>query len=325
MKVIIVTDGNNHLGLGHIYQSVTLARLLTERSASVHFLTKSDTSVCKLIHDAGFEAKQFDNDDEIFDSLKQENPDRILFDKLDVSPVIANRIKTELHKKLIIFTNLTEANLVADMTVLADIGSNFQNIVNRTDIGQVQFYGPKYWLLRPEFYELKKKSKVPASSIKSVMLMFGGADPANMSTFVLDEILKMNQSFEILLVLGSSFKHNDELQEILNRHKNSKSQLRIARNLKNVGEEMFNHDVVFASPGLSFFEALAVGTPVVGFHQDELQKEVYADVLPTLGREDLGKVPYILINKTFIYPHDLKILKMEIGEGKDELLNEILR
>ncbi|WP_374032736.1 hypothetical protein [Bdellovibrio bacteriovorus] len=28
MKISIITDGNNNLGMGHVYQSVTLANLL---------------------------------------------------------------------------------------------------------------------------------------------------------------------------------------------------------------------------------------------------------------------------------------------------------
>lgn len=326
MKIVIVTDGNNLLGLGHIYQSITLARLLAEKSMQIIFLTKSDHNICSMIRKAGFEVTQLSCDEEIFNSLKTINPDRIVFDKLDVSPELAKRIKIELRKKLIIFTNLTEANQFADMTVLADIGSNFQNIIKMNESGRIDFRGPKYWLLRPEFYELKNKKKQisPQSEVKNIMLMFGGADPSNMSSFVLDEILKMEMSYNILLVLGGSFNHNDALNRVLEIHKNTKCHLRVAQNVENVAEEMFIHDVVFASPGLSFFEALAVGTPVVGFHQDELQREVYSEVLPTLGKEDLIKVASILKNKSFIYPLDLSVSQMEIGEGKNELLNEIL-
>ena len=94
--------------------------------------------------------------------------------------------------------------------------------------------------------------------------------------------------------------------------------------MTNVGEAMYKSDVVFASPGLSFFESLAVGTPVIGFHQNELQRDVYADILPTMGIADLHNLNSIIKNKSFLFPSDPIIKSMEIGEGKDEIINEIL-
>ena len=87
---------------------------------------------------------------------------------------------------------------------------------------------------------------------------------------------------------------------------------------------MYDSDVVFASPGLSFFEALSVGTPVIGFHQDDLQKETYKELLPTIDASELTKLPSMIKNKSFIFPSDPVVVSMEIGEGKDMILNEIL-
>lgn len=328
MKISIITDGNSTLGLGHVYQSLTLARLLKQfqsQKNDIVFLTKSEEKICNFIQLAGFSVEQFENDESIFNKLKETRPDRIIFDKLDVSPKLAEQIKLELAIKLIIFTNLTEANKYADITVLADIGSNFKNIVNKEASGKVEFYGPKFWVLRPEFYEFKKIKKKQKLIIENIMLIFGGADPANMSSLVLDEVLGMEMKFNILLVVGGSFKHHNELKAVLEKNKFSKSHVRVVENMKEVGKEMHLSDVVFASPGLSFFEALAVGTPVIGFHQDELQRDAYADILPTIGSGDVFKVPTMIKNKSFLFPEDLVIRQMEIGEGKDQLINEILR
>lgn len=324
MKIVIVTDGNNLLGLGHVYQSITLANLLSEFSKQIIFLTKSEERICQLIIEAGFKTEILLNDDEILIRLKELNPDRVIFDKLDVAPELAHKIKAELKTKLIIFTNLTHANQYADMTVMAGMGSNFKNIKTTNESGRVDFLGPKYWLLRPEFYEFKKKKKTPNSEVKNIMLMFGGSDPANMSSFVLDEILKISQVDKVLLVLGGSFKFQEELQKIIEKNKSTKCQLRIVQNLSNVSEEMYQHDVVFCSPGLSLYEALMVGTPVVGFHQNKMQQEVHQDLLKTYGLQDMAKVSSIILNKTFIFPSDEIIRRMEIGEGREELINEIL-
>jgi spore coat polysaccharide biosynthesis predicted glycosyltransferase SpsG len=222
MKIAIITDGNNTLGMGHVYQSISLAGFFVQKNLSpndIIFLTQSGKNVIKLITESRFLVNQYPDDDTIFNALKNENPDRIIFDKLDVSPELALRIKEEMHIRLTIFTNLTEANLYADITVLADIGSNFSNIYRKEEkTGQIQFFGPKYWLLRPEFYEYKKKQKTRAQSTKNIMLILGGADMSNLSCVILNTILQIDLSFNIIVVLGSAFIHNRELDEVISNN-----------------------------------------------------------------------------------------------------------
>lgn len=329
MKIAIITDGNHTLGMGHVYQSICLAGLLLQKNIvpnNIIFLTKSKENVLNLIKESGFIVNQYPDDDAIFRALENDNPDRIIFDKLDVSPELARRIKEELHTKLSIFTNLTEANSYANITVLADIGSNFKNIYRKDKItGQVQFFGPKYWLLRPEFYELKKNQKSRVQSTKNIMLIFGGADMSNITSAMLNTLLQIDSALNITVVLGSAFINYTELEDIILKNKISISKVKIVKNIKNVAEVMFSSDVVFASPGLSFFEALAVGTPVVGFHQNDLQRDVYKGFLTTFDKSELYKLPEIIKNQEYIFPNDSFVQSMEIAEGYEDILNEILK
>lgn len=327
MKILIITDGNNELGLGHVYQSLTLADLLKNKlgkDVQINFLTKSAEKICNFIELRGYNVETLKTDDLIFENLKYNKPDRIIFDKLDVSPDLVKKIKDLLGTKLVIFTNLTDASLYADVTVLADI--NFKNIVKRdSDSGRTEFLGPKFWLLRPDFYALKNVKKVLSPVVRDIMLIFGGSDPSNMSSLVLNELLQIPLEFNITLVLGSSFNHYEELNAVLVKKKLSKSHVTIVENMTNVAEVMHKSHVVFASPGLSFFEALVVGTPVIGFYQNEQQRQEYVEVLPIMGIAELYKLPLIINNKSFLFPNDSRVKSMEIGEGKDEIISEILK
>ena len=315
--------------MGHVYQAVTLAGILSDKTntkAEIIFITKSDDKIIKILRRTGFPVFKYSDNDSILIMLIQEKPDRIIFDKLDVSSNLAKRIKNELEIKLIIFTNLTKANTYADVTILADIGSNFKNIYKKNKItGKVNFFGPKYWLLRPEFYKYKERKKVYNNEkVKNIMLIFGGSDPLNLSSLVLNELLQLNSVFNILLVTGSAFSHFVELNVVLEKNINSKSNIEIVQNINNVAERMYNSDVVFASPGLTFFEALSIGTPVIGFHQNELQKDTYKELLPTVDLSELSKLHLIIKNKSYIFPNDPFVSSMEIGEGKDQIIQEIL-
>lgn len=329
MKIAIITDGNNTLGMGHVYQSVTLAGELSKKidsQSTVFFITKSESLVIDRLSETGFEVYQFPDDDAIFNALASEAPDRIIFDKLDVSPLFARQIKEKIGCKLIIFTNLTAANQYADITVLADIGSNFKNVCEIDAIsGAIHYFGPKYWMLRPEFFIYTKKTKKTLSHVKNVMLIFGGADQSNLTSAVLNELLSMvGSTFEIMAVEGAAFKHHEELNAVIEQNRSTQSNVQIVHNLKYVAEAMHRSDVVFASPGLSFFEVLAVGTPVVGFHQNELQRDVYKGYLTTLDKSELFRLSSIIENKSFIFPDDPFVASMEIGQGKDEIIHAVL-
>ncbi len=326
MKIDIITDGNNQLGLGHIYQTLTLIDYLLEQDSTldINLYTKSEPSVISLLKRSGCEVTYCSSDREILDLLVQRQAERIIFDKLDVSTELARNIKQLLTAKLFIFTNLTEANNYADVTLLADIGSNFKNIYKKdARSGKVEFFGPKYWILRPEFYRYRLAKKTPLGDVRKIMLIFGGSDPSNFSSAVLMEILKMTMSFQVTLVIGSSFAHTAELERVINGNQ-SNSDVSVYQNISNVAEMMSLHDVVFASPGLSFFESIVIGTPVVGFHQNELQKKAYQNVFPTLGKKDIKNISKILVNKNFIFSDNCAIKRMAIGEGKNEILQEIL-
>jgi spore coat polysaccharide biosynthesis predicted glycosyltransferase SpsG len=328
MKIAIITDGNNTLGMGHVYQSVTLAGELAKNmdsQSTIFFITKSEQTVINHLSETGLAVRQYPDDNAILDALVTEAPDRIIFDKLDVSPLLARQIKEVIGCKLIIFTNLTTANQYADVTVLADIGSNFENICEKdATSGAIRYYGPRYWMLRPEFFSYAEIAKKRLSLARKVMLIFGGADQSNFTSVVLNELLRMAPAFEILVVVGAAFEYHEELKSVVDQNRTSQSTYRIVHNLKNVAEEMYRADLVLASPGLSFFEALAVGTPVVGFHQNELQRDIYRGYLTTRDKSEVSELPSIIESMSFIYPDDPFIASMEIGKGRDELIHTIL-
>jgi spore coat polysaccharide biosynthesis predicted glycosyltransferase SpsG len=307
-----------------VQQSMTLAKALRSR-ADISFLTKSSETVLMMIRDAGFPAVGLGNDEEIMDHLVTSNPDVVVFDKIDVEERLAMEIKRQLKSRLIIFTNLTDANKHADVAVTADIGSQFQNVVyTDPDTNTLYYYGPKYWVLRPEFYQYKAKQKRSSGNAQHVLLMFGGSDPADITSAALEALLKMETVPAIDIVLGAHFAHDDSLTRILDRYPMKKGSVTVYRNIKNVAELMFNADLAVTSPGLSAFEALCVGTPVIVIPQDRLQHDTYSGFMRILERDDVARIASMIEKKEFTYPDDPSIAEMEIGEGVPELVELIL-
>ena len=310
--------------MGHVQQSTTIAKEL-RGSADISFLTKSDDTVMAKIREAGFDVARAKSDSEILGHLAGLNPDIVIVDKIDFDEELARDIKRTLKARLIVFTNLTSANRYADVAVTADIGSGFKNITySDPDTGTLYFYGPKYWVLRSEFYEYKRKGKVSSRDPESVLLVFGGSDPSNLTSAVLQELLGLDRTLRIDVILGAHFGHDDSVNLVLQRRRQKRASVTVHRNIENVAELMYKAELVIASPGLSAFEALCVGTPVIVMPQDALQRDTYQGFMRMLERGDVGKLGGMIERAEFTFPNENHIAMMEIGEGVPELLEVIL-
>jgi spore coat polysaccharide biosynthesis predicted glycosyltransferase SpsG len=312
-------------GLGHVQQSTTFARKLLPE-ADVCFLTTSDDAVAAKIRENGFTATRLESDAGIMRDLQSMNPDIVIFDKLDVAVELARDIKRTMSARLVIFTNLTGANRYADVAVTADIGSRFENVsFVDEETKTLYFYGPKYWVLRPEFYEYGRFGKVDVARPERILLIFGGSDPANLTSATLDQLLRLDQAMKLEVVLGAHFGHDDALLQVLERHETRRSDVTVHRNISNIAEMMYGADLVLASPGLSAFEALRVGTPVIIIPHDTLQRDTYRGFMRMLERDELWKLGDMIEKRDFSFPRDDHIARMEIGEGIEELKEVVMR
>jgi len=324
-KVVFVVDGGREAGMGHVQQAITLADELRERIDAC-FLTKSDQTVVEHIRKAGYDVHQLDCDEKMLDFIRAIHPDAVIIDKIDENEAFARALKEDLQVKLVIFTNLTKASQWADVSVLADYGSNLKNIKyldERTNT--VYFYGPKYWLLRREFCDRKKCGRESCGTVGEITLLFGGSDPLNLTSVVLEELLKLDRPFGVNVILGAHFEHKDALNQVITSYSGAKAKVKMFKDIPNVADLMCNSDLVITSPGLSLFEALCVGTPVIIFPQNEIQKKAYRGLLRILDKEEINNLGGMIDHLDFVRPEEEQIREMEIGEGKQEIIDEILR
>lgn len=325
MKIRFITDGNNHLGLGHIYQSKTFANYIREKQEydpEIIFLTQSSEEIASIIRNEGYQVIQFESDDLMFQFLERDNPDVIIFDKLDIDPLFAKRIKDNLAARLAIFTCITEANKYADVSVMGAMGSHFENVVT-SNCGIVHYNGPKYLILRPEFFNLHQCSEtVKQNKGLVVTLLFGGADPAGLTCAILKELFVVDDIARVNVIIGNAFKDLDELNNIQKGILPFSCQ--ILKNISNVEEILSSSDLAIVSPGISFFEALRCGTPVIIFSQNNFQQKAWEDDIETHTKEHVRILKSIIINKNFIFPSDNRVIQMQIGEGVNELITTIL-
>jgi len=324
MKIAFITDGGLKMGMGHITRTTTLAEEFRDK-AEIYFLTKSDDIIVRQIKNSNFDTLKADNDSQILNLFQEIKSDIVIIDKLEVEESFAKKLKGSIKTRLVIFDNTSAANKYADIVVNAVMGSNYRNrkfFDEKTNT--LYFYGLKYEVLRKEFYAFKKPEKIFHDKVVKILLIFGGSDPLNLTSAVLDELLGQQNDFKIDAILGAYFEYVDELNRVLAKHPGKKGSVNIFKNIKNVAELMYQADLVIASPGLSVFEALYVGIPVLSFHQSPFQKNGFKGFLPTLDKSEAGKLGGIIANAEFADPQGEYIKAFEIGEGKTEVIKAII-
>ncbi len=232
-------------------------------------------------------------------------------------------MKSDLGKKLVIFGNSTPANKYAD--IVANIVCD-NKMINRKfkDRNTTYFVGPKYIVLRREFYTFQSMGKNNPDEIRNILLTFGGSDPSNLTCSAVEHLLSSRSNYAITIILGAHFEYSAELNQVLAQHENIRNGIKIYHNIDNVAEEMYRADLVITSPGGSFFEALCTGTYTIAVNQSPLQKKWFENSFPSLDKSEIGKITNIISNRDFIDPGNAKIKQLEIGGGKDELVEAIL-
>jgi spore coat polysaccharide biosynthesis predicted glycosyltransferase SpsG len=323
-RIIYITDGNEQQGLGHIYQSKTFASYLKKESndeVDISFLTKSDESVISLIVSDGFVVTKCDSDSEIFECIKQKQPNIVIFDKIDVCPVLAKNIKEQIGCKLFIFTNLTSANNYADLYVMAAMGTHFKN-VRIIENGKTICLGPKYLVLREEFFNYPKRINTD-EKLKNVLIQFGGADPAGLTFEAIKTLSKIKDPLNIYAVIGISNLQKREIEKFV--YENGLSErVNILSNVRNVAELMSKADLCLVSPGISFFESLFMGVPVMCFYQNQMQFDAWYEDVKLFSKNDLANMKTLIENKCFILPGSDLVKQMDIAEGMSELSEIIM-
>ena len=87
---------------------------------------------------------------------------------------------------------------------------------------------------------------------------------------------------------------------------------------------MYEADLAITAAGMSMFEALCVGTPVIVIPQDQLQRDTYQGVMQLLEVSEIARLPDMIESLDFTRPSDEMIAKMEIGDGVASLVDAIL-
>jgi CMP-N-acetylneuraminic acid synthetase/spore coat polysaccharide biosynthesis predicted glycosyltransferase SpsG len=250
-KIIVFSvSGYQEIGLGHVYNCLTLANQILDHRVIFLVDSKSELAYSKIA-ESNYEVyrqKTASLEDDVI-ALK---PFLVVNDRLDTSKESIQKLKAH-NIQIVNIEDLGHGAQYADLVINA--------IYPEKEALPKHYFGPDYFCAREEFLLHKEKEIEPA--VKSVLLSFGGVDPCNLTLKVLQAIHEFcsQEKIKIKVVLGLGFKNIESLKPF--------SDLEIHRNVQSISDFMYEADIAFSSAGRTIYELALIGTPSIVLAQNE--------------------------------------------------------
>lgn len=263
-KIIFNTVGKMQLGMGHVYRCLTLAYKLTGHDISFVLDEGSDIGI-ERIRESNFPVKVVKDNTELIKYLEEEQPDILVNDVLDTSAEYMV-LATKCAKRTVNFEDVGQGAKYADAVInaLYEKGEKLHN----------EYYGSKYFCIRDEF--LEEEPKPFSEEVENIMVIFGGADPADLTGKLYDICKLIHEKHPKLnfhFLVGFAYPHKDRIVTDEENH------IFIHNDVKRVSSFMSKMDLAVTSQGRTVYELASMGVPAIVLAQNEREAQhVFAGI-----------------------------------------------
>ena len=264
-RVLFRMDGYPKLGMGHIYNCITMALSLIEHD--VLLVTKADALPGLMkIKETNLPYRVFSTQDELEAIIREYKPDIWVNDLLNTDEEYIEWLKKR----------------VARVVTIEDFGTGTKKadaVINALYPGSGMprnFYsGHRYVCLREEFQV--ERPAIFSERVHKVLVMFGGTDPSNLNRKlykILKEIANGYKDIDFLFVTGLGYDHEGNgIVSCPDKH------IFIYPNVQRVSAFMRDADLAITSQGRTIFELAAMGVPAIVLSQNKReQTHVFANM-----------------------------------------------
>ncbi|MCR5735391.1 MAG: UDP-2,4-diacetamido-2,4,6-trideoxy-beta-L-altropyranose hydrolase [Lachnospiraceae bacterium] len=274
-KIVFRTVGRMQVGMGHIYRCLTLAYKLTGHDITFILDKESDIGI-ERIEASNFPIIVVEDDKELERVLEKIRPDILVNDILDTSleyMIMVNKYA----KRIINFEDVGKGAKYADAVInaLYEKGDKLHN----------EYYGSKYFCIRDEF--LEEEPKDFSEEVKNILVIFGGADPSNLTARMYDICKLLHEkhpNIEFHFLIGFAYPDKDLICD------DPDNNIYIHRDVKRVSSYMSRMDLAITSQGRTVYELASMGVPSVVLAQNEREAEhVFAGIQNGFINLGLGK------------------------------------
>jgi UDP-2,4-diacetamido-2,4,6-trideoxy-beta-L-altropyranose hydrolase len=269
-NVLIITDGNNEIGLGHFYHAFSLSKELKKFGMEISFLTSNNKFLKNNLSKLGNHYTYSNNEEKDIKKIKKINPDIIIIDILEKFFPYSTKFIQKLKNSCSLLTSIDFGG-----KGLKYIDLGFHTLFKpKKNHAKKSFVGFEYAILRKEFLLVRKKYNF-SKTIHSTIILQGGADTHCISQKILQSIKNIPKQVKITLVLGPMFDCHENLEKTI---KTLDRKIKLIHNSKKIHDEMKKHDVAITAAGNTMLELMLIGIPSLIIcgekHELEIAKQV---------------------------------------------------
>ena len=273
--IVFHTVGKRKVGMGHVYRCLTLAYKLTGHDITFICEEDSDIGIAR-IKESNFPVIVVRNNDAFETALRKIMPDILINDILDTSADYMQMV-TKYAKRVVNFEDVGPGAKYADAVInaLYEKGDKLHN----------EYYGSKYFCIRDEF--LEEHPKEFSENVENVLVIFGGADPSNLTGRLYDicELLHdKHPEIKFHFLLGFAYPHSGMI--VTNEDKN----IYVYKDVKRVSSVMSKMDLAITSQGRTVYELASMGVPSIVLAQNDREAQhVFAGIQNGFINLGIGK------------------------------------
>jgi spore coat polysaccharide biosynthesis predicted glycosyltransferase SpsG len=302
MDILILTEGGEKIGFGHITRCISIYEAFEEVGTRPELIINGDEPVSDFVKNRNFKIFDWLNNKEmLFRILKDAD---IVF----VDSYLANH---NLYEKIsniaatgVYFDDYVRINYPKGFIINGAISAERMPYPKRE--GVTYLLGAQYAPLRREFWDVPTKRI--HNNIEIAMITFGGADICNLTPKILKLLAGAYPQLNKKVIIGKGFRNISEIESVKDR----KSELIYYPDAVGVRKVMLESDIAISAGGQTLYELARIGIPTIGICAAENQRRNIKEW------EETGFLKYIGSENT-------EDFRQELEDALKYLTNKLVR
>lgn len=253
MKAVIITEGGQGIGFGHITRCLSLYDAFKAKGIPAELIISGDRKVRDFLKGRKFRVFDWLNQKEKLSSIIN-SADAVIIDSYRAGQKFYDKFSEVVKVPVYIDDNI-RLDYPAGIIINGSVGAESFSYGNKE--GRICLLGEKYIPLRSAFWSVTDK-KI-GNDIKSVLITFGGADNRNLTPKVLRLLVKECPRWKKIVIIGMGYRNAGEIKRI----KDMNTRIIYQPDADALKKNMIAADIAISAGGQTLYELARVGVPTI--------------------------------------------------------------
>lgn len=334
-SMVIITDGNSMIGMGHVVRQAALASKAQRNNLSVTVFVDNQAVADFFLNESiNAVVANYADKTKLRNELSTIQPAGIIIDVHEKDFTKFNWLAKHYSTSLIVSRVGFEFSYYGENIFLIGEDQEYWRTLKKIDgnNNEIKIHsGRAYMLLRDEFYKIEYKNAAERDDI--ILIAQGGSDPKQLTQKCLKALDLTKGIYKIKVLVGALFNDMESINKIAEK---SKHQCEVLINATNVAEVMSKAAVALISGGSMRYELCSTGTPYIALAANQVQEKWNSHMAKngvgiSLGLEQevtelqiASELDNLIANKEKRKAMSNKMISMFDGNGAKRIIELIL-